>query len=84
MCPLYVAGLIGPGERKSIEPMAARMAPDRLSGHRRYEPAQERRAFGRRRAAICVRARQESQPPDTVRDEHRLAPRGLDRHEAHG
>lgn len=33
MCPLYVAGLIGPGERKSIEPMAARLAPggyDRL------------------------------------------------------
>ncbi len=33
MCPLYVAGLIGPGERKSIEPMAARIAPgayDRL------------------------------------------------------
>jgi SRSO17 transposase len=29
MCPLYVAGLIGPGERKSIEPMAARIAPDR-------------------------------------------------------
>ena len=29
MCPLYVAGLIGPGERKSIEPMAARLAPDR-------------------------------------------------------
>jgi SRSO17 transposase len=28
MCPLYVAGLIGPGERKSMEPMAARMAPD--------------------------------------------------------
>ncbi len=28
MCPLYVAGLIGPGERKSIEPMAARMTPD--------------------------------------------------------
>ena len=28
MCPLYVAGLIGPGERKSIEPMAARIAPD--------------------------------------------------------
>ena len=27
MCPLYVAGLIGPGERKSIEPIAARMAP---------------------------------------------------------
>ena len=29
MCPLYVAGLIGPGERKSIEPIAARLAPDR-------------------------------------------------------
>ena len=25
MCPLYVAGLIGPGDRKSIEPMAARL-----------------------------------------------------------
>ena len=29
MCPLYVAGLIGPGERKSIETMAARIAADR-------------------------------------------------------
>ncbi len=29
MCPLYVSGLLGPGERKSIEPMAARLAPDR-------------------------------------------------------
>ena len=29
MCPLYVAGLIGPGERKSMEPIAARLAPDR-------------------------------------------------------
>ncbi len=29
MCPLYVAGLIGPGDRKSMEPMAARLAPDR-------------------------------------------------------
>ncbi len=28
MCPLYVAGLIGSGERKSIAPMAARIAPD--------------------------------------------------------
>src|ERR687885_1486544 len=27
MGPIYVAGLIGPGERKSIEPIAARMAP---------------------------------------------------------
>src|SRR6186713_1492569 len=29
MCPLYVSGLIGPGDRKSIEPMSARLAPDR-------------------------------------------------------
>jgi SRSO17 transposase len=26
MCPLYVAGLIGPGDRKSVQPMAAREA----------------------------------------------------------
>jgi SRSO17 transposase len=33
MCPLYVAGLIGPGDRKSVAPMAERLAPgdyDRL------------------------------------------------------
>jgi SRSO17 transposase len=29
MCPVYVSGLIGPGDRKSIEPMAERLAPDR-------------------------------------------------------
>jgi SRSO17 transposase len=28
MCPLYVAGLIGPGDRKSIEPTAARSLQD--------------------------------------------------------
>jgi SRSO17 transposase len=27
MCPVYVTGLIGPGERKSIQPMAERVAP---------------------------------------------------------
>ena len=27
MCPLYIAGLIGPGERKSIQPMARRLVP---------------------------------------------------------
>ena len=26
MCPVYVAGLIGPGDRKSIQPMAQRLA----------------------------------------------------------
>lgn len=33
MYPLYIAGLLGPGDRKSIEPIAARLAPgqyDRL------------------------------------------------------
>ena len=29
MCPLYVAGLIGVGERKSMEPIAARVAAGR-------------------------------------------------------
>ena len=27
MCPLYIAGLIGPGDSKSIGPMAERLAP---------------------------------------------------------
>ena len=27
MCPLYVSGLIGPGDRKSVQPMAERFAP---------------------------------------------------------
>ena len=27
MCPLYVAGLIGPGDRKSVQPMAERFVP---------------------------------------------------------
>src|SRR5437016_11712908 len=38
MCPLYVAGLIGPGERKSIQPMAERLVPgdyDQLHPRRR-------------------------------------------------
>jgi SRSO17 transposase len=26
MCPFYVSGLIGPGDRKSIQPMAKRLA----------------------------------------------------------
>ena len=26
MCPLYITGLIGPGDRKSVQPMAARLA----------------------------------------------------------
>ena len=27
MCPVYIAGLIGPGERKSVQPMARRLVP---------------------------------------------------------
>src|SRR5438046_2833783 len=27
MCPLYVSGLIGPDDRKSVQPMAERLAP---------------------------------------------------------
>src|ERR1019366_8056865 len=27
ICPLYVSGLIGPGDRKSVQPMAERFAP---------------------------------------------------------
>src|SRR3981189_706436 len=27
MCPLYISGLIGPGDRKSVQAMAARLAP---------------------------------------------------------
>lgn len=33
MCPAYIAGLIGPGDRKSVQPMAARdgdVSSDRL------------------------------------------------------
>src|SRR3954453_10441625 len=30
MCPLYVAGLIGPGERKSVQPIASRDSGGRL------------------------------------------------------
>lgn len=30
MCPLYVAGLIGPGERKSMQPMADLTAKPRV------------------------------------------------------
>src|ERR1700749_1545247 len=28
MCPLYIAGLIGPGDRKSVQPMAERLVPN--------------------------------------------------------
>lgn len=33
MCPLYVAGLIGPGDRKGVQPMARRFAPGDYGKH---------------------------------------------------
>ena len=44
MCPLYVAGLIGPGERKSIEPMAASI---RLASPRNMHPCLAREPTAR-------------------------------------
>ena len=32
MCPLYVSGLIGPGDRKSVQPMAERVALGEYAG----------------------------------------------------
>lgn len=32
MCPAYIAGLIGPGDRESIHPMAAGLTPFRMTG----------------------------------------------------
>ena len=36
MCPLYVAGLIGPGDRKSVQPMAERFAPGTMINCTRF------------------------------------------------
>jgi len=43
MCPVYISGLIGPGDRKSIEPMADRLAPDRYDRLHHFIP---RMGFG--------------------------------------
>ena len=96
MCPVYVAGLIGAGDRKSVQPMAARdgevgydqlhhfiaggvwdAAPlekallaeaDRMVGGADAwlivddtALPKKGRAFGRRRAAICLVARKDRQ-----------------------
>jgi SRSO17 transposase len=53
MCPLYLAGLIGPGDRKSVQPMAEQFAPgdyDQLHHFLRL-------AFGMRRTLKDVQAR---------------------------
>jgi SRSO17 transposase len=36
MCPLYVSGLIGPGDPKSIQPMAERLAGGQIFDPRRH------------------------------------------------
>ena len=42
MCPLYVAGLIGPGERKSVGPMAERLAPGDYDQPHHFVPLSHR------------------------------------------
>lgn len=39
MCPLYLAGLIGPGDRKSGQPMAKRLAPSEYDRLHRFVSA---------------------------------------------
>ena len=47
MCPAYIAGLIGPGDRKSVQPMAARGGEARSGERSRVRPMGKPR--GRRR-----------------------------------
>jgi SRSO17 transposase len=47
MCPLYVSGLIGPGDPKSIQPMAQRLA---LGACDQLQPLHRRRGLGCRAA----------------------------------
>ena len=64
--PVYVRGLLGPGERKRVQPMAARVAPadgDQLhhfisSAARLGRPPRSRRCWRARRTALwAVRTR---------------------------
>ncbi len=59
-CPAYIAGLIGPGDRKSVQPMAAR------SGEFGYDQLHHFVADG-----VCPRL-----PRDTFVDPHCAAARG--------
>src|SRR5438046_10159457 len=36
MCPLYASGLIGPGDRKSVQPMAERLAANGYAQRHRF------------------------------------------------
>ena len=78
MCPLYVAGLIGPGDRKSVGPMADRMAPgdyDQLyhfvsDGDMGRQAPRARACPPNRRADMQAQARQ---APDVWTRKARLA-----------
>src|SRR3954464_7644568 len=58
MCPLYLAGLIGPGDRKSVQPMARRLG---LGGH-----DQLHHFVGGSAVGIPPRSRPSSWPRPTV------------------
>src|ERR671920_393861 len=62
MAPLYVRGLLGSGERKSIQPMAERLGlPGRRAGGGRHRLAQERRPLGRGGASVLRRGGQDGE-----------------------
>jgi hypothetical protein len=68
MCPLYVSGLIGPGDRKSVQPMAKRLALgacDRKGqpGWRAMVAAAERLGATMARIGLAVGGRR---PPDML------------------
>src|SRR4051794_41726743 len=46
MCPLYVAGLIGPGDRKSVQPMAERLGLRSHDSLHHFVSASSRQAVG--------------------------------------
>src|SRR3546814_3966981 len=77
MCPACVAGLIGPGDRKSIQPMAARTGEvgyDRLhhfigAGLRSEEHTSELQSLMRRSYAVfCLNKKTQASKPihDTI------------------
>ena len=60
MCPLYVAGLIGPGDRKSVQPMAALLASgdyDQLKSRKSSAKKQKRAASRKHRLSAPTPSR---------------------------
>src|SRR6266480_6536238 len=62
MCPVYVAGLIGPGDRKSVQPMAERFAPGD------YDQLHHFVAAGVWDAAPLFASRTADGPPQRIKD----------------